>query len=205
MAGLINDYMPARGDFDSWAADPEHGGRLDVAHLDLTQKRNHILTAALEALPDASRRLLSTLSLLPESFDYAILAALNPHRPPEPEAVTEPERPEDEYGPMWEQLRQEDQEQLRRDYAPRWSNGGSTSGRMRPGRPHRKLSRQPACSPRPCAISSSVGCCNTNARPAAGTCTPSSVLSPPAGWATATAISSDSRSSTIFPAAPRPR
>ena len=117
VAGLINDYLPARGDFDSWAADPEHGGRLDVAHLDLTQKRNHILTAALEALPDASRRLLSTLSLLPESFDYAILAALNPHRPPEPEAVTEPERPEDEYGPMWEQLRQEDQEQLRRDYA----------------------------------------------------------------------------------------
>ena len=49
VAGLVNDYLPARGDFDAWAADPDHGGRLDLARLDLTQKRNHILTAALEA------------------------------------------------------------------------------------------------------------------------------------------------------------
>ena len=63
LAGLVNDYLPARGDFGAWAADPAQGGRLDLAHLDLTQKRNHILTAALQALPDASRRLLSTLSL----------------------------------------------------------------------------------------------------------------------------------------------
>ena len=89
IAGLVNDYLPARGDFGAWAADPDYGGRLDLAHLDLTQKRNHILTAALEALPDASRHLLSALSLLSESFDYAILAALNPHRPPEPGAGPE--------------------------------------------------------------------------------------------------------------------
>src|SRR4029077_19413669 len=25
VAGLINDYLPARGDFDRWAADPNHG------------------------------------------------------------------------------------------------------------------------------------------------------------------------------------
>jgi hypothetical protein len=89
VAGLINDYLPNRGHFDAWAADPDHGGQLDLAHLDLTQKRNHILTAALGALPDTSRQLLSTLSLLPESFDYALIAALNPHSPPQPQAVPE--------------------------------------------------------------------------------------------------------------------
>ena len=96
VAGLINDYLPAAAISTAGPPTLSHGGRLNLAALDLTQKRNHILTAALEALPDASRRLLSTLSLLPESFDYAILAALNPHRPPEPEAVPEPEGPEDD-------------------------------------------------------------------------------------------------------------
>lgn len=115
VAGLINDYLPDRGHFDAWAADPGHGGRLNLAHLDLIQKRNHILTAALQALPDASRQLLSTVSLLPESFDYAILDALNPHRPPEPAAVPEPERPED--GWMWEHLTKRQREQARREHA----------------------------------------------------------------------------------------
>jgi Domain of unknown function (DUF4062) len=115
VAGLINDYLPARGLFDAWAADPDHGGRLNLARLDLTQKRNHILTTALEALPDASRQLLSTLSLLPESFDYTILAALNPHRPSEPEAVPEPEDSEDDW--IWGNLPEEDREQRRRAHA----------------------------------------------------------------------------------------
>jgi uncharacterized protein DUF4062 len=115
VAGLINDYLPDRGHFDAWAADPDHGGRLDLGHLDLIQKRNHILTVALEALPDASRQLLSTLSLLPESFDYAILAALNPHRPPEPAVVPEPAAPED--GWIWHGLSDEEQELARREYA----------------------------------------------------------------------------------------
>jgi hypothetical protein len=112
VAGLINDYLPDRGHFDAWATDPDHGGQLDLAHLDLTQKRNHILTAALEALTDASRQLLSTLSLLPESFDYAIIAALNPHSPPQPQAVPEPERPEDAW--EWEDLSEEERERARR-------------------------------------------------------------------------------------------
>lgn len=116
IAGLINDdYLPHRGDFDAWAADPAHGGQLDLAQLDLTQKRNHILTAALDALPDASRRLLSMLSLLPESFDYAIIAALNPHRPAEPVVVPEPERPEDTW--MWADLPAANQERVRREDA----------------------------------------------------------------------------------------
>jgi hypothetical protein len=115
VAGLINDYLPARGQFGSWAADPDHGGRLNLARLNLIQKRNHILMAALEALPDASRQLLSTLSLLPDSFDYTILAALNPHRPPEPEAVPEPESPEGSW--TWEYLPGKEQKRARREHA----------------------------------------------------------------------------------------
>jgi uncharacterized protein DUF4062 len=85
VAGLVHGYLPARGDFDAWAADPGHGGRLNLAELDIVQKRNHILQAAVTALPDQDRQLLSTLALLSESADYRTLAALNPHLPPEPE------------------------------------------------------------------------------------------------------------------------
>jgi hypothetical protein len=115
VAGLINDYLPDRGHFDAWAADPGHGGRLNLAHLDLVQKRNHILTAALQALPNASRQLLSTLSLLPESFDYTIIAALNPNQPPEPQAVPEPERPENSRA--WDRMSKMKKEHAQREYA----------------------------------------------------------------------------------------
>ena len=126
VAGLINDYLPDRGQFDAWAADPDHGGQLDVGHLDLIQKRNHILAVALEALSHPSRQLLSTLSLLPESFDYAILTALNPHRLPEPWAAPESDRPD--IAGAWDFLSEEGQERARRqhaaslqDLAPRWA------------------------------------------------------------------------------------
>lgn len=79
VAGLVNDYLPARGDFDSWSADLEHGRSLEVGDLDLVQKRNHILHRAVEALPDASRQLLSTVALLSAEVDYETLRALSPH------------------------------------------------------------------------------------------------------------------------------
>ena len=90
LAGLINNYLPNRGNFDDWAADPAGGGQLNLANLDLVQKRNHILKAALDAIPEKSRQLLSTLALLSEAVDYFTLSALNPHLPPEPEKVVEP-------------------------------------------------------------------------------------------------------------------
>ncbi len=83
LAGLINDYLPDRGNFDAWAAAPDGGEQLNLADLNLNQKRNHILTAALDALPEESRRLLSTLALLSEAVDYPTLSAFNPHLPPE--------------------------------------------------------------------------------------------------------------------------
>ena len=89
LAGLIRNYLPKRGDFDRWAADPQHGAALDLSSLDLKQRRNHILTAAIAALSPPSRALLSTLALIQEGVDYETLAAFNPHPPGETQRLTE--------------------------------------------------------------------------------------------------------------------
>ncbi|TNJ36055.1 ATP-binding protein [Chlorobaculum thiosulfatiphilum] len=96
LAGLITNYLPDRGNFDTWVADTSSkgGAYLDLAKLDLIQRRNHILRAAFEALSDKSRELLSTLALISSSVDYETLSAFNPHMPPEPERVEKPEHPE---------------------------------------------------------------------------------------------------------------
>src|ERR1035437_8116414 len=57
LAGLIIHYLPARGNFDAWAADPAGGGQLNLADLNLVQKRNHILKAALAAVPEKGRQI----------------------------------------------------------------------------------------------------------------------------------------------------
>jgi len=87
LAGLIQHYRENRGNFDAWAADPNAGAALDLGKLDLIQRRNHILRAALDALSPESRQLLSTLALLPDSVDYETLKAFNPHLPPEPKKL----------------------------------------------------------------------------------------------------------------------
>ena len=85
LAGLINANMRHRGDFDAWLADPDAGGKLGLADLDLIQSRNHILDAAIDALDEPGRQLLRTLSLLNSGADYETLSAFNPHMPPRPE------------------------------------------------------------------------------------------------------------------------
>lgn len=87
LAGLILDYLPDRGNFDAWAKDAAGGGKLNLADLDLVQKRNHILLFALDALAKESRQLLSTLALLSEAVDYEALSAFNPHTPPTSKAL----------------------------------------------------------------------------------------------------------------------
>jgi hypothetical protein len=94
LAGLISNYLPNRGNFDAWAADSTGGGQLNIADLTLTQKRNHIMFAALAAVPKIGRQLLSTLGLLSGAIDYETLSALNSRLPPEPERVDEPHNPE---------------------------------------------------------------------------------------------------------------
>jgi hypothetical protein len=106
LAGLINDYLPDRGDFDAWAAAPNGGGQLNLANLDLVQKRNHILHIALNALPPKSRQLLSTLALLSEAVDYPTVSALNPHLPTEIKEVEIPVKPENTW--RWERMSDEE-------------------------------------------------------------------------------------------------
>jgi len=114
LAGLINQPGPWRGDFDAWEKAPDGGGRLNLADLDLIQKRNHILESALAILPEKSRALLATLALLSEAADAELLFALNPHLPPDPSAVSEPEKPEERW--EWKFLSDEEKEETRRRY-----------------------------------------------------------------------------------------
>ncbi len=77
LAGLINEYLPDPGNFDAWVKDVGQGGaRLNLAKLDLIQRRNHILEASLKAVPKESRGLLSILAILSEAVDYLTLAML---------------------------------------------------------------------------------------------------------------------------------
>lgn len=84
LGGLISNYLPARGSFDAWSIATDGGAALDLASLDLIQRRNHILHAAINALSCTSKQLLSTLALVTDAVDYETLKAFNPHLPPEP-------------------------------------------------------------------------------------------------------------------------
>jgi 3',5'-cyclic AMP phosphodiesterase CpdA len=114
LAGLIQNYLPSRGNFDAWVSDPAGGAKLDLANLDLIQRRNHILRAALDVLPPASRQLLSTIALLSDSVDYETLKAFNPHLPPEPEEVGQPILPEKLW--RWEEHTEEEKAAIRERY-----------------------------------------------------------------------------------------
>lgn len=114
LAGLINDYLPDKGNFDAWADDAAGGGQLNLANLDLVQKRNHILNAALAALPEASRQLLSTLALLSESVDYPTLCALNPKLSPIPEEVPTPKKLK--HGVNWQKMTEAEKAKALEDY-----------------------------------------------------------------------------------------
>ncbi|MBL4659088.1 MAG: DUF4062 domain-containing protein [Alcanivoracaceae bacterium] len=81
LAGLISFYMPDRGNFDKWSKDPNEGGQLNLAKLDLVKKRNHIIQSAIDDLDSKSQQLLSILALLSEAVDSSTLNALNPHLP----------------------------------------------------------------------------------------------------------------------------
>jgi len=78
LAGLVNRFLPARGNFDRWKVAHDGGLALDLSQLDLIGRRSHILRYALMALPDTSRDLLGMLAMMLNEFDYKVLVALNP-------------------------------------------------------------------------------------------------------------------------------
>jgi tetratricopeptide (TPR) repeat protein len=87
VAGLVRDYRPDPGGFDRWLTDPTAGGALAVPDLELTQRRAHILAAALAGLPPGHRRVLGWISVLAGSVDWDTLEAINPFQPEPPAPV----------------------------------------------------------------------------------------------------------------------
>lgn len=114
LAGLINDYLPDRGNFDAWASAPDGGLKLNLAKLDLVQKRNNILQAAFVALEGPSRQLLSTIALLSGATDYSTLCALNPLLPPLPEATPRPKKLR--HNATWRKLSEPEQKKAEEDH-----------------------------------------------------------------------------------------
>ena len=88
LAGLVINYRPAPGDFDAWNAD--EGADFRLSEIDLSQRRSHILTAALRNLTDEQERLLGYVAAFRYPVSYQALQALNPYLPPPPEVVNEP-------------------------------------------------------------------------------------------------------------------
>lgn len=114
LAGIINDYMPDRGNFDKWLKDSDGAGQLNFADLDLVGRQNHILHIALNKLSPPELQLISTLALLYEAIDYEMLMAFNPHIPQEPEMVDKPSDPEASWG--WNRLTDDEKEWQQRRY-----------------------------------------------------------------------------------------
>ena len=106
LAGLINNYMRDKGNFDKWVNDPVGGRGLNLAKLDLKGKQTHILDVAINTLTSQSRRLLSTMALIYEAVDYDTLVAFNPHMPTIPDVVPEPRKPDSDW--KWERLSNEE-------------------------------------------------------------------------------------------------
>lgn len=122
LAGLINDYLPDRGNFDAWSMADDGGLKLNLAKLDLVQKRNNILEAAFVALEIPNRQLLSTIALLTGSIDYQTLCALNPQLPSLPEAVSQPKKIK--RNAAWFDLSELEQKQAEEEYlaaSERWN------------------------------------------------------------------------------------
>jgi tetratricopeptide (TPR) repeat protein len=113
LAGLIVAPWPAAGDFDAWVSHPTGGAALDLGALNLVQKRNHILRAAIAAVPEQGRELLATLALVHGGLDRVAIEALNPHTPAAPAEVPEPKKPQDEWDWKYQNAQQKAERQKR--------------------------------------------------------------------------------------------
>jgi hypothetical protein len=70
LAGIINQYIPDRGNFDKWYNDDEGAGKLNFAHLDLTHRKHHIVKHSIDILSQTSKEVLSFLSFFSHGIDY---------------------------------------------------------------------------------------------------------------------------------------
>lgn len=91
LSGRVLDYRPAPGDFDRWIADPQAGGGLRLAELDLKQRRTHILEYAFREMEPDRKALLSRIAAFSDAVDYQTLSILNPYVSPAPQEVRKPD------------------------------------------------------------------------------------------------------------------
>ena len=70
LAGIIRQYVPDRGNFDKWHDDEDGAGKLNLAQLDLTQRKNHIVKYSIEVLPPICKELISYLSFFSQGINY---------------------------------------------------------------------------------------------------------------------------------------
>ena len=100
LAGRINEYRPAPGDFARWHAD--EGRSLKLQDLDLKGRRSNILQYALAGLTPKLRKLLSQVAAFRYSVDYETVSTFNPYLPPRPQEVEDPEKEIESYRRMIE-------------------------------------------------------------------------------------------------------
>jgi hypothetical protein len=70
LAGIINQYVPDRGNFDQWFNDEEGAGKLNLQQVDLTQRKHHIVEYSIEILSPICKEILSFLSFFSQGMDY---------------------------------------------------------------------------------------------------------------------------------------
>lgn len=79
LAGLIVNDIQCAGNFDMWLKFNQRRLKAVFQEMDLIQRKNHILEAALAGLSPMSRRLLSVLASVSGGVGIEALKAFNPH------------------------------------------------------------------------------------------------------------------------------
>lgn len=87
VAGRVNKFHRARGDFDRWYA--TEGRNLTISDYDLKQHQTHILQYAFEGLAPEAMRFLSQIAAFGDAVEYAVLAIFNPYVKPIPVSTPE--------------------------------------------------------------------------------------------------------------------
>lgn len=91
IAGLVNAYVRAPGNFNRWLDDLKGAGAVDLTKLfGLVAKQDHILKVAYEALELDARKLLGVLAFFSQSVTGEVLVELNPRRSARPVEVRKP-------------------------------------------------------------------------------------------------------------------
>lgn len=82
IAGRINKFHRARGDFDRWYA--QEGRNINVTDMDVKQSQTHILEYAFDGLDDTARRFLSQIAAFGDAVSYDTLTVFSPFAKPVP-------------------------------------------------------------------------------------------------------------------------